>query len=459
MEKFFFWSSYLPAILFPFGALFIGLRNPSIFQISEITNNAVILFVFFGALIIIAIIYKHLGQMERLSGCILLACFVSAYFVLAITLNTSEINSNNIYFASDSWSWFLRMAEESGWSVGTRAIHPYPYLIFRPIVALLSSVTIDNRFYSLLFLISLTGGACVVLAKNILEEITNHQVFSILFASLLGISSCHLIFASIVESYIFSTFFLLFFLWLTLKNKPNFILVLTGLFTFGITFTNIAQQGLMNLLIKKDFKHTIIIFSIIVIFGILFNFLSELIYPVTELLTQPESFTVEKRFVQEVSFKRIGLMIENLFLYNVIAPEPYMSIRNDMPRFGFLNGSIFQFTWIGNIAVVIWEVLLVIAVIYFFQNFSKKEKVFFVSLSLIACIFFNFALQVGYGPEIFLYTAGWTYAVILFVAINLRYLFKKKWAQWSIFIFVTMSLINNLWFLYLIARKVGEYLI
>lgn len=459
MGKIFSWFSYLPAICFPFGALFIGLRNTSLFNISEITNNTVILFVFFGTLLITAIIYKRSGQSEKISGCILLACFVSAYFVLAITLNTSEINSNNIYFASDSWSWYLRMAEESGWSVGTRAIHPYPYLIFRPIVALLSNVTIGNRFYSLLFLISVTGGACVVLAKNILEEITNHQVLSTLFATLLGISSSHLIFASIVESYIFSTFFLLFFLWLTLKNKSNFLLVFTGLCTFGITFTNIVQQGLMSLLIKKDLKRTIIFFSIIFIFGILFNFLSELMYPVTELLTQPESFTVEKRFAQEVTLKRIGLMIENLFLYNVIAPEPYMSIRNDMPRFGFLNGSIFQFTWIGNIATVIWGILLVIAAIYFFQNFSKKEKVFFVSLSLIACVFFNFALQVGYGPEIFLYTAGWTYAVILFVAINSQYLFEKKWAQWSIFIFVMMSLINNLWFLYLIARKVSGYLI
>lgn len=78
---------------------------------------------------------------------------------------------------------------------------------------------------------------------------------------------------------------------------------------------------------------------------------------------------------------------------------------------------------------------------------------------MLACLGFNFLLHAGYGVEPFLYSADWTYALILFTAIELGKLTERLWFKVFLFALSMAIFINNLGCLYIIARKISEYLV
>jgi hypothetical protein len=390
-------------------------------------------------------------------GLILFLLFTLGYFFMASILNKPDINTNNIYFGADSASWAQRMAGADGWDKGIRAVHPLTHLMFRPLVAVLSILTGGNRFYASLILLATAGGGCVFLMWKIIQWMTENQVYAILCASLLGLSASHLIFSSVVESYIFSTFFLLLFIWLLITNKPAYLLVAASVATLGITVTNIVQQALTVLFAQRNVKRLITIFTLVIAFSIFFNVVAKLVYPVTEYFFIPRNLMGEQKYLQEIDINRISLVTEDFFVYNVVAPQPYLSGRNEMPRFNFLPGTIQNYSWFGWLAVGFWVFTLSLVFINIFSgNYAEKHNGLLISMS--ACLFFNFILHAGYGVEPFLYTADWTYAFILIIAIILQDTAKRTWFT-AIWLFFALSiLLNNMWFLYFIARNVSGYL-
>lgn len=461
MQKWKTLTSLLPAAIFPFAALAIGLRNPSIFQAPSLLSvsplPAILFFLAPGALFFLQ--RRSARIRADLPGAAMFFLFSAGYFLLASLFNRPEVNTNNIYFAADSWSWYQRMADESGWNVGTRAVHPFAHIIFRPLVAALSLSTGGDRFHANLILLALAGGGCVFVMWKIVKQISGDQTHAVLFASLLGLSASHLIFASVIESYIFSTLGLLSFVWLIINNKSLYTVIVTSVVTFGITATNIVQQGLTDLLVKRNIKRTIILFSLAILGGIVSNIISRYIYPPTEYFFLPQNLGGELRFLQEITLKRTGLLAENLFIYNVAAPRPYSSIRNGMPRFNFLNGTIQEYAWFGWPALILWIAALGLAFHQFNKNIRSHTTGIHLAVAMLACLMFNFLLHIGYGIEPFLYSADWTYALILLTAIALVDLAGVGWFTMAVFTLVTAIFINNLWFLYFISRQVGEYLV
>ncbi len=461
MHRWTFLTSFLPAAVFPLAALSIGLRSPAIFQAPSLLGEsplpAIIFILVLGTTVFC---WRRPAQLrEELSGMVLFFLFSIGYFLLASIFNKPDINTNNIYFAADNWSWYQRMAYEGGWSVGARAVHPFAHIIFRPLVAMLSLLTGGDRFYANLIFLALAGGGCVFMMWKIIKQLCGDQTHAVLFASLLGLSVSHLIFASVIESYIFSTLCLLSFLWLIINNKSFYILTLTGVATLGITATNIVQQGLMDLFVKRNLKRTIALFSLVILAGLVSNIISRYIYPVTEYFFIPQNLTGEQRFLQGITLKRAGLLAENLFIYNVAAPQPYSSIRNGMPRFNFLNGTILEYPWFGWPALILWIAALGLAFIHFYKNIRSNTTRTYLAISMLACLMFNFFLHIGYGIEPFLYSADWTWALILFSAIALGDLAGFSWFKMALFTLVMAIFINNLWLLYLISRRVSEFLV
>lgn len=459
MRKIIFIFAFLPSAIFPLASFVIGLRNLPIFDALSLLKISPIpaLFFFLAFSIVLIFSSRSLLLRENYHGLILFFLFTSGYFLIASILNKPDINTNNIYFSADSGSWYLRMATEDGWNTGTRAVHPFTHLLFRPLITLLSIFTGGSRFYANLIIISVAGGGCVFLLWKIIQSVTENQIYAILSASLLGYSASHLIFASIIETYIFSTLFLLYFVWLVLKSKRNYLLIATSVVTLGITITNIVQQALIFLFIQRNYKRLITIFALAIAFGICLNLISRFIYPVTEYFFIPQNLTGEQRFSQEINSKRIGLLTENLFIYNIVAPQPYFSIRNEMPRFNFLTGTIQNYIWFGWPAIILWASVLILTLIHFFRhNYPAKDH--YLLISMFACLFFNFLLHIGYGIEPFLYSPDWTYALIIMVLVILQNTAKHTWFV-IMWLFLVMSImVNNLWFLYLIARQASKYL-
>jgi hypothetical protein len=395
---------------------------------------------------------------ENVPGLLLLFSFSFGYFLLAILLNKPDINTNNIYFAADNLSWYERIAEPEGWSTDLRAVHPLAYVIFRPVTALVSVLTYGDRFAANLSLLAFAGGGCVFLMWKIVREISGNDVHAILFASLLGESASHLVFASIIESYIFSAFLLLLFIWLLITRKPAHTLIAAGVLTLGITLTNIAQQALMALLIQRNFKRVVFLFAIVVLLAAGLNILSRFIYPNTEYFFIPQNLTAEQRFSQVIDLKRVGLLAENLLVYNVAAPQPYSSLRNGMPRFNFLNGSIGNYTWFGWPSPLLWIAVLSLAFFQFIKNIRSSTKQQVLLSALLTCLAFNFLLHIGYGIEPFLYSADWTYALVLFVGVSLSEFAERAWFKTALFGLVAVMLVNNLWLAYFISRSISQSL-
>jgi hypothetical protein len=256
----------------------------------------------------------------------------------------------------------------------------------------------------------------------------------------------------------FSALCLLFFIWLLLNNKSIYLLILTALVTFGITITNILQQGVTMLLVQKNFKRAIILFSSALLIGIGLNVLSKTIYPSTEYVFLPQNLLEEGSFRKEVTQRRAVLLAENIFIYNITAPQPYTKMRDDMPRFNFLDGTIREYVWFGWPSLILWSALLAMAFFLFFKNFNLNSPLAHLSLALLSCLVFNYFLHIGYGVELFLYSADWTYALVLFTAINLSAYAAENRFKFAVFSIVISVFINNMWLLYLMAMKTGGLL-
>lgn len=387
----------------------------------------------------------------------MLFCFTSGYFLTASILNKTGVNTNNLYFSSDSASWYLRMAGEEGWDLVTRAVHPLAPLLFRPAITFLSFFTNGDRFHAALILLAMAGGGCVFLTWKIIKLLTANRSYAVLGASLLGLSASHMIFASVLETYIFSAFCLLCFIWLILSHKTNFVLIATGVVTLGITLTNVTQQALTFLFIRQSIKRTALVFSLVLFFGICLNIVTKSIYPTTEYFFIPQNLAGEQRFSREVNLKRIELVAKNLLIYNMVAPQPYFSTRKEMPRFNFLSDSIENYVWFGWAAVVPWGSMLGCSLIYLLgRKYPLKDSK--ILLSMLACLLFNFLLHIGYGIEPFLYSTGWTYALVLIVAIVFQDAARRDIFMIAGLVLVILLMLNNLWLLYLIIGRSGAYL-
>ncbi len=454
MRKIISLAAFLPAAAFPIAALIIGLRSPSVFDAPILIKNSPLPAIFFLLAAVILIFQQRSGKSNRnFDGLVLFLLFFLGYFLTAAIFNKTGVNTNNIYFAADSGSWHLRMAAETGGDIGTRAIHPFFHLLFRPLIAALSILTGGDRFHAALLLLSAVGGGCVFWMWKIVRLLTENPPYAVLCASLLGLSASHLIFASILETYIFSTFFLLLFIWLALENKSNAFLIAAGAVTFGITLTNIVQQGLIFLFVKRDLKRTALVFGLILLFSVGLSLVSKFFYPVTDYFFIPQNLMGEERFSREINPQRVGLVAENLLIYNVAAPQPYFSVRNEMPRFNFLTGSLQDYAWFGWAAVLGWGLVLLLLPAYFFR--PGHDSLFF---ALLACLLFNFLLQLGYGVEPFLYSPGWTYALVLLAALAFRDAARQIKGLVGVFLLTAFIMLNNLWFLYLVVRQSAEYL-
>lgn len=461
MQNRIFLPAYLPALLFPFAALFAGLRNPAIFDAPALVGESplplILIVILSGLGIVPACRSGNAGRI--VPGLIISLSFLVGYFLLASLFNRPEINTNNVFFAADNSSWYQRMAAREGWEVGTRAVHPLAHMIFRPLTAGLSLITSGDRLHANLILIALAGGMCVFLMWKILYSLTGDGTHALLFASLFGLAGSQLVFASMIETYIFSTLCLLLFLWLALENKPSRFLILAGIATLGITITNLVQELLIHLFLQKNPGRTVVIFSLVLLFGAGLNFLSHAVYPGTGYFFLPDNLMEEGRFSQKVDLDRAGLMIENLLVYNVTPPQPYTGMRNGMPRFNFLTGTIREFAPFGWPAFILWMFIMTKAAVRFVRNLRLKAAGNALSITMLACMAFNFILHIGYGSEPFLYSPDWTYALILFTAINLQDPIHKSWGKAALTALVMAVFVNNLWFVYLIAARVRDHLI
>jgi len=409
---------------------------------------------------------------KNLLGLLLAGMFTLGYAALSFTFNHPGLDQTENFLAIDNFAWMGRLADANGTSIEMRAVHPFAFFILRPIVWILSLLFNGDRYAATLLLVPLTGGLCVLLAYRFIKRWSGSEAYALLSASLLGASAAHVVFGSFVESYIFSAAVLLLFFLLLFDEKTHFLaLVVIGVLTFGTTITNFIQTFLGYAVARPKFKSIFMYGLLASALSITLTVLHAATFPSALIFFDPAGAGVESDYaiplIGAPAWKVIGramLLVRNIFLYSIVAPQPYIlttEVGGTFPRFNFFritpgSYSYSSFDGLGKILVATWLILLLAAAVAFVWKLIRARK-FDLTAAFPLVILFNFTLHMTYGYEPFLYAADWTYALVLFVTASLSDLGKQRWFQILLLIFIALLTVNQWNFIHTLLAAISPF--
>ena len=140
---------------------------------------------------------------EIVTGVLLAGFFFIVYLMLASIFNQPAFDVDDIFFDSDGLLWRMRFTTDHYRDYYWRSVHPFVLLIIRPLIALLAFFLKGDRLAAAFVLVAFTGALCVFLAWYFVKHTIGNSLYALLIASLLGASAAHLVFGSLIETYIF----------------------------------------------------------------------------------------------------------------------------------------------------------------------------------------------------------------------------------------------------------------
>ena len=170
---------------------------------------------------------------EIMTGLLVAGFFFIVYLIIASIFNQPVFDVDDIFFDSDGLLWRTRFVTDSYRDYYWRSVHPFVLLIIRPLITLFAFFLKGDRLAAAFVLVAFTGALCVFLAWYFVKHTVGNSLYALLIASLLGASAAHLVFGSLIETYIFLAAVALVFMVLLLRDKPLFALVITGTISFG----------------------------------------------------------------------------------------------------------------------------------------------------------------------------------------------------------------------------------
>jgi hypothetical protein len=414
----------------------------------------------------------HSFVREHAVGLLLAILFFPIYAFIGSKLNFAEIDTVDNFLDADNFSWMTRIAEPAGSTLEMRGPHPFAYLIFRPLGWILNLFT-DSPAYSAILLNTLAGGLTVFLAWVFMKNATGNRVYALLIACLLGLSTSHLFFGSVIETYIFSAAALMLFLVLLQKQADSRgPLVTASLLTFGITVTNFAQNLIAFFVARPRIREIFRFMALTISVGVLLSLVHAAIYPSSQLFFLPSDTQGEADFQISVfndpawrAIGRVVLLLRTMLLYTVIAPIPYVfgqEVGGTFPRFNFFKivpgtYSFSSYDGLGNVLVVAWAGLLLAAGFFFLWDLFRTRRPD-LRAALVLCLLFNFILHLKYGYEPFLYSPDWAYALIFLVGLSLAPLANNRILQGGLLVFLLLLAYNQFQFFAFILQMIAPFI-
>ncbi len=398
---------------------------------------------------------------RNLPGLLLAVAFIISTFMLATAFNHPDVNNVDNYFDTDSAEWVNRLTADSKDLINLRPVHPFAFLILRPLAWLVSMILNGDKFYAATLLNSIFGGVCVYLTWLSFKQRTDQTAYALLIAALLGLSTSHLVLSVFLETYIFSAAALILFVLLLQSGERSLTrLVPAGLLTFGITITNFAQSCIayFSMLpnIKTIFKYIVFTLGI----ALLLAFMQHAMYPVSEPFYLPTNMLHEQVYgfslfgsEPRLIISRANVLLRDMFLMNIVAPRPLILLKEagcSFPCFQtifMVGGTHYRYAsyiGLGSLLARFWFLSIVVAGIFFVQKSLKFPQHSAIQIALIGNIVFNFVLHMNYGDDPILYSPDWTYALVFFFGISYEAFANRKWFLMTLFIFLIGLLVNNL---------------
>ena len=423
---------------------------------------------------------------EHAPGIVLALLFFAAYTYIGMYLNMPNSDTTDNFLDADNFPWMHRISAPDGYMLDMRAPHPFAYFIFRPLGWFLNLFTPTTELSAIL-LNTFVGALCVFMTWVFIKRQFQNPTYALLIASLLGLSTSHFFFGSIVETYIFSAAALIGFVLAVQASTGSLLAPVTmSLITFGITLTNFAQNFIIFVVdqIQKIFRPReerknfrvslteIFHFTALTLsLGIVISLIHAAWYPSSMLFFLPSDAQVEGDFslsvFQQPAWRTTGrviLLVRTILLYTIIAPKPFVfgkEVGATLPYFNFFKVtpelySYSAYDGLGNILVVAWTILLFMSGVFFLLNLIRTRKVD-ISLAFALSLLFNFVLHLGYGWEPFLYSPDWAYALIFFVAVSLAPLAKNRLFQGAMLVFLILLAYNQIQFFQFIFETLEPF--
>jgi hypothetical protein len=385
---------------------------------------------------------------ENLAGIFLGLVFFLFYLMIASMFNHPRFDVDDVFFDADVFNWRIRFTTDNWGDYYWRSVHPFVLILLKPPIDLVAMFLKGDRLFGAYIVVALGGAACVFLTWRFILRVTEAPIYALLTASLLGLSTSHLIFGSLIETYIFLAACLLLFYVFLAEERPFPSLVMAGLATIGITHSNFAQNVIALFTVKPSIKLIMRYIATVLVFLVLLTLLNNLLYPESQpFFFVPSTLQAEQQNLFPLNMLRIQALARAVLFHNVVAPTPIL-YTGDIPfvQFRFFKPEINSLsnyeTPVQDLTARLWLGLLMLAVFMHFINF-KENKYKLISLALLACLLMNLALHLRYGKELFLYSPNWTYALILLAGLGWQGLARHKWFQTVLLLFLALLAFNN----------------
>lgn len=415
---------------------------------------------------------KKFTLRELMPGILLALVFFSIYLYYGLQLSITKVGLIDNLFDADIPSWQRRIAGADVFDFEMRGPHPYTYFIVRPFGLFLNLITGDP-LVSATLLNTIAGGAGVYLTWLFVKHRFENDIYALLIAGLFGISTSHAFFSAVVETYIFSAFSLILFLYLLETRKGGTAaLIAAGALTFGITMTNFVQNALAFLVMRPRWKEIFRFLAWTVSVSLILSYLHAAVYPASKLFLLSSSRDNEEKFFQEAiesdDWKisgRILLLERTMVLYTVIAPNVFAlddEVGATIPQFSFYRvtpGTLAQskYEGIADILVPIWMLMLLVSGgVIVWKMFQTRRAD--MPLVFVLCLGFNFALHLIYGKEPFLYSPNWAYALIFLIAYGMEPFSRNRFFQAGFLIFLALLAYNQWQFFAVVLDALGPFL-
>ncbi|MDP1546623.1 MAG: hypothetical protein Q8L87_11425 [Anaerolineales bacterium] len=410
---------------------------------------------------------------DNAAGLALSLFFFLIYLYLGSRFGEFTFSHTDNLFDADISSWTRRIADPGVKTFEMRGPHPFAYFILRPFGRALNLIT-GTPSLSALLLNAFAGGAGVFLAWLFIKRQFQNRMYAFLVAALLGTSASHAFFGAVVDTYIFSALALILFVYLIQPGGQSMVApVMAGVLTFGITLTNFVQNFIAFVVVRPRLREIIRFAGWVVSISILLTYLHAAVYPSSKLFFLTPDIQNERKFFANILKSpdwriagRSVLMARTVLLYTVISPKPFAlleEVGSATPEFRFFKitpGTFHQsgYDGVGQFLVGVWMLMLVVAGLVFAWNLVRTRKAD-LSLSFVLCIAFNFGLHVFYGEEPFLYSSGWAYALIFFVAFGLAPFSRNRFFQAALALFLILLAYHQWQFFMSIFEVLDSYLI
>lgn len=366
--------------------------------------------------------------------------FTALYFTGSLALSqTPAFTENDVMFQLDTTRNIDDITYFGGFHYRTK-VHPIFVLLINPSGEILQRV-VHNPILAAVIINSLFGAADVALIFLLFAALFESRRKAFLLAMLFGITASQVMLSvipgmSTISACSLLTTMLLFAYSLHKKAMPDIPWILAGVFTLGMTTTNVAQTlicfGIGSLYVYRDQGLGVILRKIALfiacVTGITVGLalIQKVLYPSSVLFFLPEAYTEDVHYASALILRNPGIVLwqlfKNFFLVNIIAPlaAVFPMEGRSLPAVSFTPATLF--TPAGYAALLLWIGLGLTGIVNLIKGYRKKPKILtekkVLLIGFVLCLIFNLTLHSFYGVgehgtiEYFLYSANFTFLVI-----------------------------------------------